>query len=156
MVIVLWGISSLPIALHLQKAVILGHSNDLCTLKKPVGTYTGTSEDASWLHKHSQQSLRKEKDKRLAGNIANKKRLLQFRACKFPHSDGIYTCLLQHSANCISGTIVRKLGSSILPAHVPSPWKEVKVVCIPIAAGTSNKIQNALRTISLRSFLIKT
>lgn len=78
-----------------------------------------------------------------------------FEPYKSPGVDGVYPVLLQTGGNALAEVLCRLYRASIALGHIPTRWKESRVVFIP-KAGKAKDSAKGYRPICLSSFLLKT
>ncbi len=69
--------------------------------------------------------------------------------------DGIFPALLQYGTDVLLDAITKLYQASVAMAHIPVPWREVRVVFIPKPGRGSYTLPKSFRPISLSSFLLK-
>ncbi|XP_065356355.1 uncharacterized protein LOC135950751 [Calliphora vicina] len=157
------------------KTLSRDHTNGLCMLKRPDGTYTESTEETCklLLDTHFPGSLTfsatatytwvraiSNSNRRLAGRIFSIERvkwaISKFSPYKSPGTDGIFPCFLQQGGDIIVPQLSRIFKSSLMACHVPTTWREVKVVFIPKAGRKSEQLPKSYKPISLSSFFLRT
>lgn len=169
------GITNIPEAARLHKAMSRGKMQESVSLITPDGSYTEDEEQRALLllETHFPGSKptggvtiegRSNRTKREDWDVA--KRILSpgrlewainsFQPYKSPGVDNIYPALLQEGLKEIIPHLIIIMRSSLALGYVPRIWRRARVTFIPKAGKKDIMQAKSYRPISLASFLLKT
>ena len=165
-----------PTCSRLQKALSKDHTGNIGSLRTEDGRCTETVEDTlqELLQKHFPNCARTEnptskdldpcktamkRDWEEAKKIITPERvewgINEFKPFKSPGTDGIYPVMLQKGLAVLRHPLCEILRASLALSHIPTSWRNVRVVFIPKPGRPTYALAKSYRPISLTSFIQK-